>query len=73
MVENQLLSRGIKDARVLEAMRRVPREAFVDEHLKKMAYEDYPLPIGEGQTISQPYMVAAMTEALELHCRRYSQ
>jgi protein-L-isoaspartate(D-aspartate) O-methyltransferase len=67
MVENQLLSRGIKDGRVLEAMGRVPREAFVDEHLKRMAYEDYPLPIGEGQTISQPYMVAAMTEALELH------
>lgn len=61
-----MLSRGIRDERVLEAMRKVPRQIFVNEHLKRMAYDDYPLPIGEGQTISQPYMVAAMTEALEL-------
>lgn len=66
MVENQLVARGIKDKRVLEAMRKIPRHLFVDEHLRKVAYEDYPLPIGEGQTISQPYMVAAMTEALKI-------
>jgi protein-L-isoaspartate(D-aspartate) O-methyltransferase len=67
MVRDQLIPRGIKNERVLDAMRRVPRQMFVDEHLKKMAYDDYPLPIGEEQTISQPYMVAAMTEALEPH------
>ena len=67
MVESQLISRGIKDVRVLEAMRRVPRHRFVEEALVSQAYNDHPLPIGEKQTISQPYMVAMMTEALELH------
>lgn len=66
MVEHQLVGRGTRDKAVLKAMREVPRHLFVDEQLKKVAYEDYPLPIGEGQTISQPYMVAAMTEALQL-------
>lgn len=69
MVENQLISRGIKDKRVLETMRKVPRHLFVDEHLRRMAYEDFPLPIGEGQTISQPYMVAKMTEVLKLQAQ----
>lgn len=67
MVEDQLKVRGIKDERVLEAMAAVPRHMFVDEHLEDRAYEDCALPIGEGQTISQPYMVAAMTELLELN------
>ncbi|MBD0317190.1 MAG: protein-L-isoaspartate O-methyltransferase, partial [Thermoleophilia bacterium] len=58
MVEEQLRGRGIDDERVLEAMGRVPREAFVDEADRKRAYEDMPLAIGFGQTISQPYMVA---------------
>jgi len=66
MVENQLISRGIKDPRVLDAMRKVPRHRFVEEALVSQAYNDHPLPIGEKQTISQPYMVALMTEALEL-------
>jgi len=66
MVESQLVPRGIKDPRVLEAMRKVPRHLFVQETQRGSAYEDYPLPIGEGQTISQPYMVALMTEALNL-------
>jgi len=66
MVEEQLIPRGIRDPRVLDAMRKVPRHLFVDESLRDRAYGDYALPIGEGQTISQPYMVAAMTEALEL-------
>ncbi len=66
MVESQLVSRGIKDVRVLEAMRKVPRHRFVEEALISQAYNDHPLPIGEKQTISQPYMVALMTEALEL-------
>ena len=66
MVESQLISRGIKDARVLDTMRRVPRHRFVEEALISQAYNDHPLPIGEKQTISQPYMVALMTEALEL-------
>lgn len=63
MVTRQLAHRGIADAQVLAAFRRVPREAFVDRHLAAHAYEDNPLPIGEGQTISQPYVVALMTEA----------
>ena len=67
MVESQLISRGIKDARVLDTMRKVPRHRFVEEALVSQAYNDHPLPIGEKQTISQPYMVAMMTEALELH------
>ena len=66
MVENQIKERGIKDERVLSAMLKVPRHLFVDEALKDQAYGDFPLPIGEGQTISQPYIVAVMTEALEL-------
>ncbi len=66
MVKNQLVARGIRDPRVLEAMRRVPRHLFVDEALVDQAYQDHPLPIGYGQTISQPYIVALMSEALEL-------
>ena len=60
------LSREIRDERVLEAMARIPRECFVPSYEQKMAYEDMPLPIGFDQTISQPYIIAAMTEALEL-------
>lgn len=66
MVDRQLAARGIKDQRVLNAMKSVPRHLFVDEALAARAYGDHPLPIGEGQTISQPYIVAQMTEALEL-------
>ncbi|GAK52764.1 protein-L-isoaspartate O-methyltransferase [Candidatus Moduliflexus flocculans] len=66
MVERQLLPRGIRSAWVLAAMRRVPRHLFVEASLREMAYEDHPLPIGEGQTISQPYMVALMTDALHV-------
>ncbi|HXX58798.1 MAG TPA: protein-L-isoaspartate(D-aspartate) O-methyltransferase [Thermodesulfovibrionales bacterium] len=66
MVETQLIPRGIKDSRVLEAMRRIPRHLFMDESQRDSAYADMALPIGEGQTISQPYMVAIMTELLEL-------
>jgi protein-L-isoaspartate(D-aspartate) O-methyltransferase len=66
MVERDLRRRGIKDQRVLEAMGLVPRHLFVGERLRASAYEDRPLPIGEGQTISQPYVVALMTEWLEL-------
>jgi protein-L-isoaspartate(D-aspartate) O-methyltransferase len=65
MVEEQLAARGIRDPAVLEAMRAVPREAFVPPDLTESAYDDGPLPIGEGQTISQPYVVAAMIEAVE--------
>jgi len=66
MVEEQLARRGITDARVLAAMRRVPRHLFVEEALRGRAYGDHPLPIGEEQTISQPYIVALMSELLEL-------
>ena len=66
MVEQQIKVRGIKDERVLEAMARVPRHLFVEEAMAPRAYADHPLPIGEQQTISQPYIVALMTEALEL-------
>jgi len=66
MVEKQLISRNLKDERVLDAVRKVPRHLFVAESHRTRAYEDYPLPIGEGQTISQPYMVASMTQALRL-------
>jgi len=66
MVKTQLISRGIKDELVLNAMKRVPRHLFVDDSMQNKAYEDMALPIGEGQTISQPYMVAIMTELLEL-------
>ena len=63
MVERQIAARGIRDERVLSAMREVPREAFVPEDLREFAYDDTPLPISEGQTISQPYIVALMAEA----------
>ena len=66
MVAEQLVPRGIKDPRVLEAMGKVPRHLFVDEALRDKAYGDHPLPIGEGQTISQPFMVGRMTELLRL-------
>ena len=66
MVDSQIRSRGIRDERVLRAMEKVPRHLFVDEGLIDQAYNDSPLPIGEKQTISQPYIVALMTEALEL-------
>jgi len=66
MVDEQLARRGITDARVLDVMRRIPRHRFVEEGLTHGAYEDHPLPIGEGQTISQPYIVALMTSLLEL-------
>jgi len=66
MVAEQLVPRGISDDRVLEAMRDVPRHCFVDDALQSRAYGDFPLPIASGQTISQPYIVACMTEALEL-------
>lgn len=66
MVVEQLVPRGIKDDRVLAAMREVPRHYFVDDALRSRAYGDFPLPIASGQTISQPYIVACMTEALKL-------
>jgi len=66
MVETQLRARGIHDRRVLDAMLRIPREQFVPENLRGQAYEDSPLPIGFGQTITQPYMTALMVELLEL-------
>lgn len=66
MVDTQIQIRGVDDPRVLAAMRRVPRHRFVPQALWDQAYNDYPLPIGEDQTISQPYIVALMTEALEL-------
>jgi protein-L-isoaspartate(D-aspartate) O-methyltransferase len=64
MVGSQIEDRGIRDARVLEALRRVPRHLFIPEASRRSAYDDTPLPIGHGQTISQPYMVALMTEAV---------
>ena len=66
MVEEQIESRGVKDARVLDAMRRVPRDRFVPADIAHLAYQDSALPIGHGQTISQPYIVAYMTEALDV-------
>lgn len=66
MVSNQLETRGIRDNRVLEVMRRLPRHAFVPKDLQHLAYRDGPLPIGNDQTISQPYIVALMTELLQL-------
>src|SRR3989344_69093 len=66
MVEKDIKARGISDAKVLQAMGKVPRHLLVDEYIRDRVYEDYPLPIGEGQTISQPYVVALMTEALKL-------
>ena len=66
MVQEQLVSRGINDPRVLRSMAKVPRHLFVENESWDQAYEDHPLPIGANQTISQPYMVALMAEALEL-------
>ena len=66
MVENQIRRRGINNRKVLDAMEKVPRHLFVPGELKRSAYNDEPLPIGEGQTISQPYIVAYMTDKLEL-------
>lgn len=65
MVREQLVARGITDEAVLGAMRKVPRHLFVEEALHASAYEDHPLPIGQGQTISQPYIVAAMSQLLQ--------
>ena len=67
MVEEQLVERGINDLRLLEVVSRVPRHLFVQDSLQHRAYGDTPLPIGENQTISQPYIVGAMTEALDLN------
>lgn len=66
MVQEQLIPRGISDPQVIDAMRAVPRHCFVDDALQSRAYGDFPLPISAGQTISQPYIVALMTEALRL-------
>ena len=66
MVETQIRARGVTNAAVLQAMARVPRHLFVPDDVRPFAYEDRPLPIGRGQTISQPYIVAYMTEALQL-------
>jgi protein-L-isoaspartate(D-aspartate) O-methyltransferase len=66
MVETQIRARGVRDEKVLDALRKVPRHLFVPEEIRSFAYGDEPLPIGEGQTISQPYIVAYMTEALRL-------
>ncbi|MCB5285368.1 MAG: protein-L-isoaspartate(D-aspartate) O-methyltransferase [Candidatus Cloacimonetes bacterium] len=66
MIEEQLVRRGITDQRVLDAMRTVPRHLFVEDAIQSQAYSDFPLPIGSGQTISQPYIVALMTMALQL-------
>ena len=66
MVETQIVARGVRDARVLAAMRDVPRHLFVDPAMRDRAYEDHPLPIAGNQTISQPYIVALMTELLEV-------
>lgn len=66
MVHEQIVARGVSDQRTLEAMATVPRHLFVDDAMRARAYGDYPLPIASGQTISQPYIVALMTEALQL-------
>ena len=66
MVQQQIASRGVRDQRVLDAMLKVPRHVFVPQEFVPEAYNDYPLPVGQGQTISQPYIVAQMTELLEL-------
>ena len=66
MVNTQIEARGVRDRRVLDAMGKVPRHVFVSEALQDQAYGDFPLPIGEGQTISQPFIVAEMTQALGL-------
>jgi protein-L-isoaspartate(D-aspartate) O-methyltransferase len=66
MLSEQIVARGVHDLRVLEAVRRVPRHWFVLEEYANIAYSDSPLPIGNSQTISQPYIVALMTELMEL-------
>jgi protein-L-isoaspartate(D-aspartate) O-methyltransferase len=66
MVEEQIINRGVTDARVLAVMRKIPRHEFLPEAIRGMAYADNALPLGEGQTMSQPYMVALMTELLGL-------
>jgi len=66
MIREHLEARGIHDARVLDAFRKIPREEYVPEDVRNLAYEDRPLPIGEGQTISQPYITALMTQSLEI-------
>lgn len=66
MIDDQLIARGIADRRILEAMSAIKRELFVPENLRNMAYSDTPLPIGGGQTISQPYIAAKMTELLKV-------
>ena len=66
MVEEQIIARGVKDERVLAAMRKIPRHEFLPEAIRGMAYQDSALPLGESQTMSQPYIVALMTELLEL-------
>ena len=66
MVDQQIAARGVTDPRVLDALRKVPREAFVPKALREFAYDDSPLPIAEGQTISQPYIVGLMIEAARL-------
>jgi protein-L-isoaspartate(D-aspartate) O-methyltransferase len=67
MVDEQIRRRGVKDERVLQVMQRVPRHEFIPPEFRAEAYEDHPVPIGEGQTISQPYIVALMTECLKLN------
>jgi protein-L-isoaspartate(D-aspartate) O-methyltransferase len=69
MIQDQIVARGVRDPRVLEAFRATPREWFVPAHLRDAAYEDSPLPLVHGQTISQPYIVACMTEMLRLRGR----
>lgn len=66
MVEEQIAGRGVENAAVLDALRQVPRHLFIPESVRDQAYEDFPLPIGEGQTISQPYIVALMTQLADL-------
>ena len=66
MIEEQLLPRGITDGKVLAAIKKIPRHFFIPGKSLETAYGDYPVPVGEGQTISQPYMVALMTQCLEL-------
>jgi len=66
MVDTQIIGRGVTDEKVIKAMRKIPRHLFADEALQHQAYNDYPLSIGEKQTISQPYIVAYMTECLQL-------
>lgn len=66
MVDRQLAARGVRDEKVLDAMRKVPRHLFVPPAMRHLAYEDYPLPLSDGQTISQPYIVGLMTQALDI-------